>query len=72
MTFMVLTLTLYTYFYAKNQHKWMLELVNTRMFRVPLLVYIIVISFAVSGLVMVLLYVYNRKTFSKIEEKYNY
>ena len=69
MTFMVLTLTLYTYFYAKNQHKWMLELVNTRMFRVPLLVYIVVISFAVSGLVMVLLYVYNRKTFSKIEEK---
>ncbi|MEG2254109.1 MAG: sensor histidine kinase [Vagococcus sp.] len=69
MTFLILTLTLYTYFYAKNQHKWMLELVNTRMFRIPLLVYIIVISIAVSGLVMGLLYIYNRRTFSKIEEK---
>ena len=69
MTFLILTLTLYTYFYAKNQHKWMLELVNTRMFRIPLLVYIIVISIAVSGLIMGLLYIYNRRTFSKIEEK---
>ncbi len=69
MTFMVLTLTLYTYFYAKNQHKWMLELINTRMFRVPFLVYIIVISFGVSGIVMGLLYFYNRRTYSKIEEK---
>lgn len=69
MTFMVLILTLYSYFYAKNQHKWMLELVNTRMFRLPIIIYVIVIALAVSGIVMGLLYIYNRKTYSKIEEK---
>ena len=69
LTFMVLTLTLYTYFFAKNQHQWMLELVNTKMFKLPIIIYIIVIALSVSGIIIGLLYVYNRKTYSKIEEK---
>ncbi|HCM88337.1 MULTISPECIES: sensor histidine kinase [Vagococcus] len=69
MTFMVLIFTLYSYFYAKNQKKWMLELINTTMFKVPIIIYVIVIALAVSGIVIGILFVSNRKIYSKIEEK---
>ncbi|MGX7023622.1 sensor histidine kinase [Vagococcus hydrophili] len=69
MTFMILIITLYTYFYAKNQKKWMLELIHTTMFKVPIIIYVIVIALAVSGIVITLLFVSNRKTYSKIEEQ---
>lgn len=68
-TFIVLTLTLYSYFYAKNQHQWMMELIKTRMFKLPLLIYIIVISLFVSGIVMGVLYIYNRRIYNRIEDK---
>ncbi len=69
LTFMVLILTLYSYFYAKNQKKWMLELIHTRMFKLPIIIYIIIIALAVSGIVIAALYVFNRKTYGKIEER---
>lgn len=69
MTFMVLVFTLYSYFYAKNQKKWMLELINTTMFKIPIIIYVIVIALAVSGIVIGILLVSNRKIYSEIEEK---
>ncbi|MEG0255861.1 MAG: sensor histidine kinase [Vagococcus sp.] len=69
LTFMVLILTLYSYFFAKNQKKWMLELIHTRMFKLPIIIYIIIIALAVSGIVIVILYISNRKAYGKIEER---
>lgn len=72
LTFIVLILTLYTYFYANNQRKWMLELITTRLFKVPIIVYIIVIAIAVSGIVFSILYLVNRYTYGKIEEQLHF
>ncbi|MGO3733297.1 MAG: sensor histidine kinase [Vagococcus sp.] len=69
LTFFVLIMTLYTYFYAKNQKKWMLELVTTRMFQIPIIVYVVIIALAVSGITIGILYIVNRKMYGKIEEK---
>lgn len=72
LTFIVLILTLYTYFYANNQRKWMLELITTRLFKVPIIVYIIVIAIVVSGIVFSILYLVNRYTYGKIEEQLHF
>lgn len=69
LTFLVLIITLYTYFYAKKQEKWMLELITTRLFKVPFLVYIIIISLVVSGIVLGILYLINHYVYGRVEEQ---
>lgn len=69
LTFIVLIVTLYLYFYAKNQHRWMLELIRTKLFHVPIIIYVIIISLAVSGAVFGILFLANRKFYGNIEEQ---
>lgn len=69
LTFIVLILTLYTYFYAKQQTNWILELLRTRMFRIPLIIYVILIALVVSGIFMGLLYFIDMRTYGKIEKQ---
>lgn len=69
LTFIVLILTLYTYFYAKQQTKWVLELVRTQMFRIPIIIYVILISLVVSGIFMSILFVLDARKYGKIEEQ---
>lgn len=72
LTFIVLIVTLYTYFFAKSQKKWMLELITTRLFKVPIIVYVVVIAIAVSGIVFSILYLVNRHTYGKVEEQLHF
>ncbi|MGX4686518.1 sensor histidine kinase [Vagococcus sp. JNUCC 83] len=72
LTFIVLIVTLYTYFFANSQRKWMLELITTRLFKVPIIVYIVIIAIAVSGIVFSILYLVNRHTYGKIEEQLHF
>ena len=72
LTFIVLIVTLYTYFFAKSQKKWMLELITTRLFKVPIIVYIVIIAIAVSGIVFSILYLVNRHVYGKVEEQLHF
>lgn len=61
--------TLYTYFYARGQQKWLGELIHVRIFKIPLIFYIVMISIVISSLVVVIVYFVRRAQYGKIEEK---
>ncbi len=69
LTFLVLIVTLYSYFYAKHQKKWLMELFTTKMVMVPIIVYVLLIAVVVSGMVMLIMYFVRRQTYGRIEEK---
>lgn len=68
-TNVILLLTLYSYFYATRKHKWFLELWEAKIFRVPLIAYILVISVTVSVIVLITVYFVRRSQYGKLEEK---
>lgn len=69
LTFMVLIFTLYSYFYAKNQKRWMSELLTTRMFHIPIIIYVVIIALTVSGIAIGIMYVINKRTYGHLEEQ---
>ncbi|AQP53064.1 two-component sensor histidine kinase [Vagococcus penaei] len=66
-TFIVLILTLYMYFFAKKQNYWMGELLTVQMFKIPLLIYVILISIVVGFVVLAFLYFIDYKIYGKVE-----
>ncbi|WP_314066901.1 sensor histidine kinase [uncultured Vagococcus sp.] len=68
-TNIILVLTLYAYFYAQRKERWLLELIEAKIFHIPFIVYIFVISLMVSFIVILTVYFVRRAQYGKIEEK---
>lgn len=68
-TNIVLLLTLYTYFTANQKRFWLQELLKAQIFRIPLIIYLVLISLIVSVLVLLTVYFIRRSQYGKIEEK---
>ena len=68
-TNLVLLLSLYMYFYANAEKKWLQILTEAKIFHVPLLFYFILIALAVSVLILLTVYFVRRTHYGKIEEK---
>ncbi|MGX7352833.1 sensor histidine kinase [Enterococcus canis] len=68
-TFLVVLGTLFTYFYYRNQKEWFMELIRARIFHMPLLVHIFVISLVVGLLTFVFISLVQKAQYGRIEEK---
>ncbi len=64
-----LLMILYIYFYAVGKKDWILELLRVRLFYLPMLVYVLLFSAAISVLVSFVTYFIRRAHYGKIEEK---
>lgn len=68
-TFLVVLLTLFSYFYSIKQKNWLLELIQRKIFYVPLIVHIFLISLLVGLSTFLLVSIVQRNQYGKIEEK---
>lgn len=68
-TNIILLLTLYASYYAQHQKRWLLELLRAKIFHIPLLAYVLVISLVVSFIVFLTVYFVRRTQYGRIEEK---
>lgn len=68
-TLIVLFISLYSYFYAIHQKRWLMILVQEKIVGVPLVIYLILIALAVSTVVVLMVYFIRRAQYGKIEEK---
>ncbi|QIL46329.1 sensor histidine kinase [Vagococcus coleopterorum] len=68
-TIIILTITLYTSYYAHSQRLWLRELIHAQIFKIPLIVYVILIALVVSGLVLIIVHFVQRSQYAEIETK---
>lgn len=68
-TFIVMVVTLFSYFYSIKQKSWLMELIQRKVFYIPLIVHILVISFFIGAITFILLSIVQKSQYGKIEEK---
>lgn len=68
-TILVVLVTLFMYFYYRNQKQWLMELLRARIFHIPLLFHLLVISLVVGLMTFVLVTVIQKAQYGRIEEK---
>lgn len=68
-TFLVITTTLFLYLYANDQKSWLSELINAKVFHIPLLLHFTVISIAVGLIVFLMISLNQKSQFGQIETK---
>ncbi|MGY3765865.1 sensor histidine kinase [Vagococcus vulneris] len=64
---LMFVLILFLYFFANKQSNWSVELLTTRLFKIPILFYVILISIMIGFIVLGILYVLDLKVYGKIE-----
>lgn len=70
-TLLLLFVTLFTYFFASGKKNWISEVIEVRLFLMPLLFYLVIISLIVAFLILLLVYFVHRTQYGKIEQKIN-
>ncbi|KAF1297237.1 two-component sensor histidine kinase [Enterococcus sp. JM4C] len=68
-TFLVIIFTLFTYFFGSNTKNWWAKLFEIRIFHVPILFHIFVLSLGLSFITFLLITVIQKAQYGKIEEK---
>lgn len=68
-TFLVILLTLFSYFYSIKQKSWLVELIQRKIFYVPLIFHMFLISLLVGLSTFLLVSIVQRNQYGKIEEK---
>lgn len=68
-TFLVMVITLFSYFHSIKQKNWLMELIQRKVFYIPLIFHILVISFFVGVFAFILLSIVQKSQYGKIEEK---
>ena len=68
-SFLIILLSLFTYFYASNQTDWWRELLSARLLYIPLIFHLFAIALGVGLLVFLIVSVIQKARYGKIEEK---
>lgn len=68
-TFIVVLLTLFSYFYSIKQKNWMLELIQRKVFYIPLIFHMLLISLLVGLSTFLLVSIVQKAQYGRIEEK---
>lgn len=68
-TFIVVLLTLFSYFHSIKQKNWMLELLQRRIFYIPLIFHMVLISLLVGLSTFLLVSIVQKAQYGRIEEK---
>lgn len=68
-TFIVVLITLFSYFYSIKQKHWMLELIQRKVFYIPLIFHMILISLLVGLSTFLLVSIVQKTQYGRIEEK---
>lgn len=68
-TFLVMLLTLFSYFYSIKQKNWGVELFQRKLFYIPLIFHVILISFVIGLSTFLIISIIQKAQYGKIEEK---
>lgn len=68
-TFIVIVVTLFSYFHSIKQKNWFIELIQRKVFYIPLIFHILVISFFVGVFAFILISIVQKSQCGRIEEK---
>ncbi len=68
-SFLVILFSLFSYFYASNQTHWWRELLSARLLYIPLIFHFFAISLGVGLLVFLIVSIFQKSRYGKIEEK---
>lgn len=68
-TFLVILLTLFSYFYSIKQKSWITELFQRKIFYIPLIFHVILISLVIGLSTFLLISIIQKAQYGKIEEK---
>ena len=68
-TFIVILITLFSYFHSIKQNRWLLELLQRKVFYLPLIVHIVLISLLIGLLTFLLISLVQKGQYGRIEEK---
>ncbi|MFK4567583.1 sensor histidine kinase [Enterococcus sp. UD-01] len=68
-TFIVILITLFSYFHSIKQKNWMLELIQRRIFYIPLIFHMLLISLLIGLFTFLLVSIVQKSQYGKIEEK---
>jgi NarL family two-component system sensor histidine kinase LiaS len=68
-TFLVVLVTLFSYFHSIKQTNWILELFQRKIFYIPLFVHILLISFLIGLITFLLISIVQKSQYDLIEEK---
>lgn len=70
-TIIILMLTLYVTFFSLGSHHWLLDIWRAIIYKMPLIIYVIILALIVSTIVTGIVYVLEKKEFTSIEKKIN-
>lgn len=70
-TIIILMLTLYATFFALGSHYWLMDIWRAVIYKLPLVVYVVLLALIVSTIVTAIVFVLQRNEYTVIEKKIN-
>ena len=71
-TFIVILITLFSYFHSIKQNRWLLELLQRKVFYLPLIVHIVLISLLIGLLTFLLISLVQKGQYGRLKKNFGY